>query len=174
VKLNRETSTDTIRVSAPVDDPDVPMWNEVMHAMPDPASPDQAVLANVPFIVDGLNFGDLVRVGPEDECGVRPILEVVVPSGCVHVLAATADRAAELVDELEELYPIWAVKVEGADGSLVSISIHPDVDPHEVIGVVADLLEASGEFDPGLEEGPAIGSVCESFPGPIAWPAGRR
>jgi hypothetical protein len=171
VRLNRDTTTDSIRVSAPVDDPDVPMWNEVMHAMPDPASPDQAVLANVPFMVDGLNFGDLVRVGPEDECGVRPILEVVVPSGCVHVLvAADPDGAGDLIAELEKLFPSWALRIENGDGTLLSMSIHPDLDPDEVTGVVWEYLEAIEDFDPELEEGPAIGPVCKSVAGAIAGP----
>ena len=86
---NELTSTheETIRVSAPVNEPELPSL-EVMHALADPADPDQAMLANVPVLVDEINYGDLVRLGPEDECGVRPVLEVVVPSGHVHLLAA--------------------------------------------------------------------------------------
>jgi Domain of unknown function (DUF4265) len=176
MRSNPDTAAETIRVNAPVEDPDVPIWTEVMHAAPDPASPDQAVLVNVPFLVDGLNFGDLVRVGPEDDCGVRPIVEVVVPSGCVHVLvAAPSDRARDVIAELEELFPTWALRIENGNDTLLSMSIHPDLDPDEVIGVVDDLLEEAGDFDPQLEEGPAIGPVCESVVGRIAWPvAGPR
>jgi hypothetical protein len=171
MRLNRDTETETIRVNAPVDDPDVPLWSEVMHAAPDPAHADQAVLVNVPFLVDGLNFGDLVRLGPEDDCGVRPVLEVVMASGCVHVLvAAERDGAPEMIAELEELFPTWALRIENGNGTLLSMSIHPDLDPDEVIGVVADLLEKTGEFNPDLEEGPAIGPVCESELGELAWP----
>ena len=47
--------------------------SETIHALPDPADPDQAVIQNVPFFVDGLNFGDIVRLGPPDDIGVRPI-----------------------------------------------------------------------------------------------------
>jgi hypothetical protein len=171
MRLIRDTTAEMIRVNAPVEDPDVPIWTEVMHAAPDPASPDQAVIVNVPFMVDGLNFGDLVRVGPEDECGVRPIIEVVVPSGCVHVLVAgPPEGARDLIGELEELFPTWALRIENGNDTLLSMSIHPDLDPDDVIGVVEDLLEEAGEFDPELEEGPAIGPLCESVPGPVAWP----
>jgi hypothetical protein len=171
VRQGHETTTEVILVNAPVDDPDVPIWAEVLHAAPDPADPDQAVLVNVPFLVDGLNFGDLVRLGRADDRGVRPILEVVMASGCVHVLvAAGEDYARELVDELEELFPAYALRVEGADHELLSLSIHPDLDPDEVLEVVADSLEAAGDFDPELEESPAIGAVCESKLGMVAWP----
>jgi hypothetical protein len=171
VKLNRDTDIETIRVNAPVDDPDVPIWTEVMHAAPDPAHPDQAVLVNVPFLVDGLNFGDLVRLGPEDECGVRPVREVVVASGCVHFLvAAETDGAPEMIAELEELFPVWALRIENGNGTVLSISIHPDLNRDEVVGAVTELLEEAEAFDPDLEEGPAIGPICESAPGEVAWP----
>jgi Domain of unknown function (DUF4265) len=170
MRQDSEATTDVIRVNAPVDDPDVPVWTEVLHAAPDPADPDQAVLVNVPFLVDGLNFGDLVRLGPEDDRGVRPILEVVISSGCVHALVAAGESAAELVAELEELLPAYALRIEGAHGDLLSMSIHPDLDPDAVLSVTADFLEAAGDFDPDLEEGPAIGPVCESELGVLAWP----
>jgi hypothetical protein len=171
VRQGPETTTDVIRVNAPVDDPDIPVWTEVLHAAQDPADPDQAVLINVPFLVDGLNFGDLVRLGVEDDRGVRPILEVAMASGCVHVLvAAGEDHAGELVGELEELFPVHALRIEGAHAELLSMSIHPDLDPDEVVGVVADFLEAAEDFNPDLEEGPAIGPVCQSELGPLTWP----
>jgi hypothetical protein len=171
VRQGPQTTTELIRVNAPVEDPDVPIWTEVLYATPDPADPDQAVLVNVPFPVDGLNFGDLVRLGPEDDCGVRPILEVVMASGCTHVLvAAEPDCASELIGKLEELFPTWGLRIENGNGTVLSMSIHPDIDPDEVVGVVADLLEEGGEFDPDLEEGPAIGPVCESDPGMLPWP----
>ena len=166
-----ETTTEAIRVNAPVDDPDIPVWTEVLYAAPDPADPDQAVLVNVPFLVDGLNFGDLVRLGPEDECGVRPIIEVVMASGCVHVLVAADEGVASgLVAELDELFPAYALRIEGARGELLSLSIHPDLEPDEVLGVAAEYLEAAGDFDPDLEEEPAIGPVCESDLGMLPWP----
>jgi hypothetical protein len=169
--VERDIESELIRVKAPVDDPDVPIWTEVMHAAPDPADPDQAVLVNVPFLVDGLNFGDLVRLGPEDDCGVRPILEVAIPSGCVHALvAAGEDCASQLVAELEELFPAYALRIEGAHGDLLSVSIHPDLDPDEVLQVAAEYLAAAGDFDPNLEEGPPIGPICESGHGEVAWP----
>ena len=47
-----------ICVGAPVG-PGLPFGRETMHALPDPADPAQAVIQNVPFFIDGLNFGDL-------------------------------------------------------------------------------------------------------------------
>ena len=61
------TDADRVRVAAPVIELDLPVCREVMTALADPADPDQAVLVNVPFLVDGLNFGDLVRLGEPDE-----------------------------------------------------------------------------------------------------------
>jgi hypothetical protein len=82
----------TLTVMAPV-----PHWrictSETMHALPDPAHPDQAVFQNVPFFVDGLNFGDVVRLGPPDELGVRPIEAVVTTNGHVRFLALTGPLA---------------------------------------------------------------------------------
>jgi hypothetical protein len=155
----------TIRVSAPVADPDVPVWNEVMWAAPDPADPDQAVLLSVPFLVDDLNFGDLVRLGAVDDCGVRPILEVVIPSGHVRVMAATdPDGAVGLASELERTFPDHALRIEGSNGVL-SVSIHPDLDPDEVIDVIVPWIAVDAEDD---EEGLAISPILETRPGPIA------
>ena len=109
------THEETIRVSAPVNEPELPSL-EVMHALADPADPDQAILANVPVLVDGINYGDLVRLGSEDECGVRPILEVVVPSGHVHFLAAAEPgEAGELVAELARTLPLLCTADRGRE-----------------------------------------------------------
>lgn len=158
------THEETIRVSAPVNEPDVPSL-EVMHALADPADPDQAVVANVPVLVDEINYGDLVRLGPEDECGVRPIAEVVVPSGHVHLLAAAEPgEAADLAAELERTYPAYALRLEAASDSLVSVSVHPDVDPEDVIATAAAWLRVDPD---DLEEGPALGPLCASVSGPL-------
>src|SRR5687768_7047835 len=104
---------EAIRVAAPVIDADIPVCSEVMHALPDPSDPDQAVLVNVPVMVDGLNYGDIVRLAPEDDFGVRRIVEVVVASGHQHMLAAVEDgEAQDLVNELERMFPSWALRVE--------------------------------------------------------------
>jgi hypothetical protein len=159
------THEETIRVSAPVNEPELPA-HEVMHARLDPADPDQAILANVPVLVDDVNFGDLVRLGPEDECGVRPIVEVVVPSGHLHFLAAAEPGdAGELVAELERTFPAYALRIEGASDSIVSVSVHPDVDADEVASTAAGWLVDPSD-DP-LEELP-IGLPSRSAIGPLA------
>jgi Domain of unknown function (DUF4265) len=156
-----------IRVAAPVDDPDIPIFREVMDALPDVAHPDQAVVLNVPFLVDGLNYGDLVRLGPEDEIGVRPIVEVLVASGHVHLLAATEDdEAHELIAHLERNFPAYALRIEGAHGHLVSVSVHPDLDPDEVRASIESWL---GSVLRDQEEGLAVGPPCESEVGPLWW-----
>jgi hypothetical protein len=164
--MNQLTSTqeETIRVSAEIHEPELPSL-EVMHALADPADPDQAVVANVPVLVDGVNYGDLVRLGPEDECGIRPIMEVVVPSGHAHFLAAAEPgEASELVAELERNFPAYALRIEGASDSIVSVSVHPDLDPEDVAATAAAWLR----IDPDdLEEGPAVSGPAVSEPGPL-------
>jgi hypothetical protein len=59
--------------------------SETMHARPDPAADDQAILINTPLYVDNLNYADVVRLAPEDEDGFRPILDVVEASGYAKV-----------------------------------------------------------------------------------------
>jgi Domain of unknown function (DUF4265) len=157
----------SVRVKAPVDDPDIPIWTEVMTAAPDPADPDQAVLLNVPFLVDGINFGDIVRLGSAGECGVRPIVEVVLASGHVRISAATEPgEAADLVAELERTFPAYALRIEGHTDQLLSISIHPDLDPEEVFEAVEAWLAA----DAVEEEGLAIGPIIETELGRVRWP----
>jgi hypothetical protein len=158
------TQEETIRVSAAINEPELPL-SEVMQALADPADPDQAVVANVPVLVDGVNYGDLVRLGPEDECGVRPIAEVVVPSGHVHLLAAAEPgEVLDLAAELERSFPAYALRMEAASDSVLSVSIHPDLDVCEVAGTIASWLRLDPE---DFEEGPALGPVCASAPGPL-------
>jgi len=164
------TEAGAIRVAAPVDDPDVPVFSEVMDALRDPADPNQAVLVNVPFLVDGLNYGDVVRLGPADECGVRPIVEVVVASGHVHLLAATErDEACELIAHLERSFPSYALQIEGAHGNLLAISVHPHLDPDAVEAAIAAWLGADAVDE---EEGLALGPSCETELGPVFWGRG--
>ena len=167
MSATHEIDPDGIRVSAPVDDPDLPILTEVMWAAPDPADPDQAVLLNVPVIVDGLNFGDIVRLGPVDECGVRPIVEVVLASGHVRLGALTeAGEAAGLIAELERMFPPYALRIEGHSEWLLSISVHPDLDPDEVVAVIEAWLGAAAD----AEEGLAIGPIVETELGRVRWP----
>jgi hypothetical protein len=164
--------SETIRVNAPVGDPELGIITEVMSAAPDPADPDQAVLLNAPFLVDGLNFGDLVRLGPDDECGVRPIVEVVTASGHVHLMAATEPGDAHLLAaELERTYPGYAIRIEGAYARMLSVSIHPDLDPHDVAGTIAAWLAIDPEADPDSEDGLALSPVFDTQVGPIEWPS---
>jgi hypothetical protein len=158
---------ETIRVKAPVGDPDIPIWTEVMAAAPDPADRNQAVLLNVPFLVDDLNFGDIVRLGAADECGVRPIVEAVVASGHARITAAAEPgEADDLVAELERIFPAYALRIEGHSESLLSISVHPDLDPDEVFDSVEAWLAAGTEE----EERVAIGPIVETELGPVRWP----
>ena len=165
--MSEQNNTDAaIRVAAPVIDADIPVCSEVMHALPDPSDPDQAVLINVPVMVDGLNYGDIVRLAPEDDFGVRRIVEVVVASGHQHMLAAVEDgEAADLVNELERMFPSWALRVEGASATILSISVHPHLDPDEVGAVIAGWLAEDSDED----ERPAMTFPCPSELGLVAW-----
>jgi hypothetical protein len=161
-------NAEPLRVAAAVTELDIPICSEVMSALPDPADPDQAMLASVPVLVDEINYGDIVRLGPEDESGLRPILEVVVASGHVHMLAAAEDDGApDLIAELERMFPAYALRIARASATIVSVSVHPDVDPRSVAAVIeAWLGRAAG--DP--EEGLALGPLCATEIGPIALP----
>lgn len=172
MKMIEEIDAEDICVKAPVDDPDIPVWSEVMAAAPDPADPDQAVLLNVPFLVDGLNFGDIVRLGAPDELDVRPIVEVVVASGHVRLMAATVPgEAGELIAELERMFPGYALQIEGAESRLLAISVHPDVDPVEVAVVIERWLALDAEDD---EESVAISPLIDTEIGPVHWPSAGR
>lgn len=165
------TDAETIRVAAPVHELDIPICSEVMYALPDPADPDQAVLANVPFLVDGLNYGDIVRLGEEDDCGVRPIVEVVVASGHVHLLAATEPgEGFELAAELHRNFAAYALRITEANDHLLSVSVHPDADPDQVAAVIEAWLGKDAD-DP--EEELAVGPACETELGPLAWAEAR-
>lgn len=167
--MNEQNQTDaeTIRVAAPVIDADLPVCSEVMYALPDPSDPDQAVLINVPVLVDGINFGDIVRLTPEDDFGVRRIVEVVVASGHVHMLAAVAEgEASDLVAELERMFPSWALRIEAASATIVSISVHPHLDADEVGEVVAGWVAMDSD---DVDEELAMTFPCPSELGAVAW-----
>ena len=145
------TGAERIRVAAPVIDAGIPVCSEVLEALPDPSDPDQAIVVNVPVMVDGLNYGDLVRLAPENEFGFRRIVEVVVASGHQHMLACVQEgEAADLVNELERMFPSWALRVERASGTILSVSVHPHLDPDEVGVVVAGWLAEDSDVDEGL------------------------
>jgi Domain of unknown function (DUF4265) len=164
--MNELDQTDAeIRVAAPVIDADVPICSEVMYALPDPSDPDQAILVNVPVMVDGINYGDLVRIAPEDDFGVRRIVEVVVASGHQHMLVAFEEgEGADLVNELERMFPTWALRIEGASATVLSVSVHPHIDADEVGAVIAEWL--AEDLD---DEGLAMTVPCPSEPGLVAW-----
>ena len=147
----KNTDAERIRVAAPVIDAGIPVCSEVLEALPDPSDPDQAIVVNVPVMVDGLNYGDLVRLAPENEFGFRRIVEVVVASGHQHMLACVQEgEAADLVNELERMFPSWALRVERASGTILSVSVHPHLDPDEVGVVVAGWLAEDSDVDEGL------------------------
>jgi len=167
--MNRQNSqdVDAIRVAAPVIDADIPVCSEVMHALPDPSHPDQAILINVPVLVDGINFGDIVRLAPEDDFGVRRIIEVVIASGHVHMLAAPAEgEMADLVSELERMFPAWALRIEAASETILSVSVHPHLDADDVGAVIAGWLVETPE---DAEEELAMTYPCASALGRVAW-----
>jgi Domain of unknown function (DUF4265) len=155
----------TLTVSARVRYPSV-CSSESMHALPDPSDPDQAVIQNVPFFVDGLNFGDLVGLGPPDEMGIRPIEAVVTPSGHVRFLALTAPLpAADLFDHLHGMFPEYAVRIEGDGEGLLAISVHPDLDPDDVAFEVTLWFEEHGVL-PG-DDSIGISEMLGSEIGPL-------
>ncbi|MDQ3758386.1 MAG: DUF4265 domain-containing protein [Actinomycetota bacterium] len=161
------TDADTIRVAAPVIDADVPVCSEVMHALPDPSDPDQAILIDVPVLVGGVNFGDIVRLAPEDDSGVRRIVEVVVASGHVHMLVAVDEgEAPDLIAELDRMFPSWALRTECASPAILSISVHPHLDAAGVRTVIADWL---AEDSDNLDEHLAMTFPCVSELGAVAW-----
>ena len=144
--------------------------SETMHALPDPADPDQAIIQNVPFFVDGLNFGDVVRLGRPDDIGIRPIEAVVIPSGCVRFLVVIGPLSGEhLVEHLYELFPLPMVRIESGDG-LLAVCVHPDLDPHEVVFEVFDWFELQG-VPPG-DEIVGVSELFESEIGPLGYRPG--
>lgn len=167
--MNEQDHADaeTIRVAAPVVEAEIPVCSEVMYALPDPADPDQAVLINVPVLVDGINFGDIVRLAPEDDFGVRRIVEVVEASGHSHLLAGPAEgEAPDLIAELERTFPWWAIRFAYASETLLSVSVHPHLDADEVGAVIAGWLADDLEDS---EEELAMTFPCPSELGAVAW-----
>ena len=152
---------DDIHVRAPISDPAGGIEFESLHALPDPGDPDQAVVRNVPVLVDWLNLGDIVRIG-NNLAGAHPILEVMVASGNVHVVVAT-DDARDLCDRLDDRFPHHAVRSEGGGIGFLSISIHPDADVDEVLDVIDDWLD-----DQPTDAG--YSPVFETKLGSVSWP----
>jgi hypothetical protein len=160
------TDTQTIRVRAPIEDPE--FGSECMSAAPDPESADQAVLLNAPFWVEGLNYGDIVRLGPPDQIGLRPIVEVLVPSGHRHVIALTGGyRTDGLYSRLLESFPEYALRIEGHAETMLCVSVHPDLDPDDVVAAMAGWLDDEGAAD---DEDVALSPVFETRIGPVRWP----
>jgi hypothetical protein len=83
------------------------------------------------------------------------------------VLAATEDDdALELVDHLERTFPSYALRIEGAHGHLLSVSVHPDLDPDDVQAAIVDWLGSALRPD---HEDLAVSPPCESVVGPLRW-----
>ena len=143
--------------------------SETMAALPDPADRNQAIVQNVPFFVDAVNFGDIVRLGAPDEIGIRPIEAVVVPSGCVHfVVLVGALSEAALTERLVGLFPFPEIRIESGHG-LLAISVHPDLAPEEVVSQVFDWFEHQ-EPPPGDDDF-GVTNLFESEVGPLGYPA---
>lgn len=166
--MSEQNNTDAaIRVAAPVIDAGISVCSEVMSALPDPSDPNQAVLINVPVMVDGLNYGDIVRVEPEDDFGVRRIVEVVVASGHQHMLAGVEEgEAHDLVNELQRMFPSWALRFALASDTLLCVSVHPHLDPDDVGATIAGWLAEDLEDE---EEDLAMTFPCPSELGRVAW-----
>ncbi len=157
----------TTRVAVPVIDHDIPVCSEVLSALPDPADADQAILTSVPMLAGTINFGDVVRLGQADELGVRPVLEVVVASGHVQLLAAAAEgEACELVAELHRHFPAYGLRFAVGNETLLCVSVHPNLSAERVAAVIAAWLGADPERN---GEAPAIDGPRRSQLGGLAW-----
>lgn len=151
----RESSEETICVRGHVG-PDLPIGDETMHALPDPADPSQAILVNVPFFVDGLNFGDIIRLG-EPEYDVYPIEAVVLPSGHVRFLLFLEDQpVTAFFERMEEAFPGNTIRMEHGGDGLVAISMHPDIDPDDVFEELIDWLAEHVPDDDEMWDRPAF------------------
>lgn len=162
---------ETLKVRAPISDPaDVGPRFETMHARIDPAADDQAVVINTPFFVDYLNYGDIVRVG-ESEDNICPIVEVVAASGHRRVMTFTGRHdAGGLVEHLCDRFPEHALRLERSGPPhphMLTVSVHPDFDPEEVVDEIADWLDAQG----ATPDDASISPTVETQLGPVEWPA---
>jgi hypothetical protein len=144
--------------------------SETMHALSDPADRDQAVIQNVPFFVDAVNFGDLVRLGSPDALGVRPIEAVVLPSGCVHFVILTASLSEpDLTEHLLRLFPFPEIRFESGH-DLLAVSLHPDLPPEYVLHEVFDWFER--QHLPPDHDFFEITELFQSEAGPLGYPPG--
>lgn len=156
----REPDQTTICVGAAVA-PDLPFGRETMHALPDPADPAQAVLQNVPFFVDGLNFGDIVLIGPPDHTRTHPIEAVVEGSGHVRFLVILDDvPVEELLDWIDCFFLPHELRIEDGGDGLVALSLHPDLDPDEFFDLFLDWMIDQVPPDEDLLDRPAF-SISE-------------
>jgi hypothetical protein len=156
----RESDRATICVGAWVD-PGLPFGRETMHALPDPADPHQAVLQNVPFFVDGLNFGDLIRLGEPDHIGIHPIEAVVEASGHTRFLLILEDQPVpEMFEFMEDLFSVHELRLEAGGDGLVAVSVHPDLDPEEFFDPLLDWLSGYVPPEEDLLDLPAF-SISE-------------
>ena len=155
----------TVTVSARVSYPST-CSSETMHALPDPADSDQAVIQNVPFFVKGLNFGDVVGLGVADDLGIRRIEAVVTPSGHARFLVLTGPLSITDLDaHLHDIFPSYALRIEGSGDGLLAVSVHPDLDPEDVSYEVILWFEEQGLVPEDEDIG--ISEPVESQIGPL-------
>jgi hypothetical protein len=100
--------------------------------------------------------------------GIRQIEEIVTPSGCVHFTVLTGDLPqADLVAYLRDLFHPYAVRIESGEG-LLAVSVHPDLEPEEVVYSVFDWLEDLET--PPAEDTFGVSRLFESEVGPLGYP----
>jgi hypothetical protein len=166
----RDRSEATIRVSVRLPR-SVPFASETMKALPDPADPQQAVILNVPFFADGLNFGDIVRIGEADDLSVHPVEAVVTPSGHVRFLLLLEDLPVEdLFEHLGLRFPPHLLRMEDGGDGLVAVSVHPDLDTDELIDVFLEWVADHAPDAPDLLDDTAF-CITEPIPsrvGPLS------
>lgn len=100
----KSISPETLRVRAPAE-PGLPIKSETMHARPDPANP-KGGLDQRSLLHRLAQLRDLVRVGEEDDAGVRPITEVLTASGHVRVMVFIDGYSVKALNETSTVvYP---------------------------------------------------------------------
>ena len=91
----------------------------------------------------------------------------MVASGHQHMLAAVEEgEAADLVNELERMFPSWALRVERASETILTVSVHPHLDPDDVGAIIAAWLAEDLDDE---EESLAMTFPCPSELGLVAW-----
>lgn len=151
------TVDDQIRVRVPT--PDGPygaetLWADRMHG-----TADEAVIKNSPFFVDApaLNYGDLVRVVPEEDSDglFQSIVEIIRPSGHRRVSVVIGDERLDARDLHAHLLDMFdGLIMEGAADPrstatparmlMLWVSVPPDQDVDDVTAQIALWLDDHG------------------------------